>query len=72
MLVCLFFVMFWLDFVSNNTETFTHFFFKGMSYGDLRHRQDIFRMAEDSIKLLGEAFFLSAFTVAFVNIKTRK
>ncbi len=68
----LFFIMFFLDFISNNIETFTHFFFKGMSYGDLRYRQDIFRMAEDSIKLLGEASFLSAFTAAFVDIKIRK
>ena len=66
----LFFTMFYLDFVSNNTETFTHFLSKSMAYGDLRHRQDIFRMVEDSAKILGEAFFLSAFAAAFVDIKT--
>ena len=67
-----FFMMFWLDFVSNNTETFTCFFFRGTSYGELRHIQDIFRMVEDSVKVLGEAFFLSAFAAAFVDIKTRR
>lgn len=68
----LFFLMFWLDFVSNNVETFMYFFHGKISYSDLLHRRDIFRMAEDSCKILGEAFFLSAFAAAYIDIKIRQ
>ena len=67
----LFFIMFSLDFVANNIETF-EVFFKGMSWADLRHWRDIYRMAEDSFELLGEAFLLSAFVAALVDIKQGK
>lgn len=68
----LFFVMFCLDFVTNSIESFTQFFFTNISYADLSHKRDVFRMIEDSVKLLGEAFFLSAFVTAFVDIKMKE
>ena len=66
-----FFVMSCLDFLSNNDETFAYFF-KGLPYKVMRHRKDIFSMAEDSFKLLGEASFLAAFVAAFTNIKLKR
>ncbi|MEA3305636.1 MAG: hypothetical protein U9R52_02360 [Candidatus Omnitrophota bacterium] len=68
----LFFIMFCLDFISNNLQTFSHFFFGKMSYADLKHRQDVFKMIEESFELIGEASFLAAFAASFTNIKTRK
>ena len=67
----LFFVTFCLDFMSNNTETFTYFF-KGSPIVSMGHTRDIFRMLDESFELLGEAFFLSAFVASFANIKTRQ
>ncbi len=66
-----FFIMSAMDFLSNNDETFTYFF-RNLSYAKMRHSKDILAMAEDSFKLLGEAFFLSAFVVAFTNIRARQ
>ena len=74
LIVCgfiIFFVMASCDFVSNNDETFAYFF-KGMDYSVMRHRHDLLSMAEDSLKLLGEAFFLAAFVAAFTDIRTKK
>ena len=70
----LFFVMFCLDFVSNNFETFTYFFrnLQGTPAGTGKHIQDVVRMVEDSVKLLGEACFFSAFVAALINIKGRE
>ena len=68
--VAAFFAMSCLDFLSNNDETFSYFF-RGLSYSDMRHTKDIFGMIEESVELVGETFFLSAFIAALVNIKTR-
>jgi hypothetical protein len=72
--LCLFFAMFCLDFITNNFETFTYFFknLQGSPTGIGKHIQDLVRMVEDSMKLLGEACFFSAFIVALVDIKTRE
>ncbi len=64
----LFFTMFALDFVSNSVESFLQFFSNG-SYGELVHERDVFRMAEDTAKILGETCFLAAFLGALVNIR---
>jgi len=72
MLVCgfiMFFVMFSLDYATNSVESFMEFF-GDASYSDLLHKRDIYRMAEDSAKILGESFFLAAFLGALVNIKS--
>lgn len=66
-----FFAMFCFDYLSNNDETFIYFF-KISSYSEMRHMKDLLQMADGSFQLLGEAFFLSAFVAAFVNIKTRQ
>jgi len=67
-----FFIVFFLDFLTNNIETLSALLFKGMSYGDLSYRQNIGKMIEESTEFLAEAFFLAAFTAAFLNIKTRR
>jgi hypothetical protein len=68
---CAFFMVFYLDFVTNNVETFIYFF-DGLFSGDMTHKKDVLKMVEESFELLGEAFFLSAFVAAFVDIKTRE
>lgn len=68
--IFLFFIMFCLDFLTNNVETFIYFF-KDFFSGDIVHKKDVFKMIEESFELLGEAFFLAAFTAAFVDIKIR-
>lgn len=72
MLICgfiMFFAMFGLDYVTNSKEQFVEFF-GNASYADLLHKRDIYRMAEDSAKILGESFFLAAFLGALVDIRT--
>ncbi|MBL7070893.1 MAG: hypothetical protein ISS26_01820 [Candidatus Omnitrophica bacterium] len=69
MLVCgflMFFTMFCLDYITNSVESFTQFF-SDAPYSDLLHTRDIFRMAEDSAKVMGESFFLAAFISALAN-----
>lgn len=66
----LFFTMFCLDFLTNNIETFSYFLFKDFLLDDAIHIQNIFKMLEESFELLGEAYFLSAFVAAFIDIKT--
>jgi hypothetical protein len=67
--MCLFFVNFCFDYVSNNIETFIYFFGRVFS-GDIVHMKDVYQMIEESFQLLGEAFLLSAFVAALADIKT--
>jgi hypothetical protein len=70
--VIMFFAMFCLDYISNNTETFQQFIVTQLSNSDIGHQRDIVRMLEDTLKLLGEACFLCAFVSALSNIRLRK
>jgi hypothetical protein len=63
-------VMMGFDFLSNNEETFAYFF-KGLTYGQMRHTKDIFSMGDGSFQLLGEAFFLAAYVAALAAIKIK-
>ncbi len=71
-----FFIMFCLDFVSNNIPTFSYvaekLFSVNMGDNAIGHMRDVFRMADESFELFGEACFLSAFVAAFTNIRTRQ
>ncbi|MBN1872558.1 MAG: hypothetical protein JW800_08300 [Candidatus Omnitrophica bacterium] len=67
-----FFIMFCMDYITNNFETFMEFVITEFSNGDLVHKCDVGRMIEDSMKLLGEAFLLSAFAGALVHIRSKK
>ena len=66
-----FFAMVFLDYVTNSIETFLQFF-KGESYADLMHKRDVYRMVEDSAKIIGETFFLTAFWAALIDIRIKK
>ena len=61
--------MVFFDFITGNHETFRAILPKMFAHGDVIHKCDVLRMVEDSCKLIGEAFFLSAFLGAFLNIK---
>jgi len=68
----MFFVVFFMDFLTNNIETLRAFLFKDMSYSALHYRKNIGSMIEESMEFLAQAFFLAAFAAAFLNIKTHR